>query len=237
MGFRLLFGQYTDIQHCVDVGGVTTAGDAPGYDERTAVVPSGDWRPIAEEEAEQLRPDATTPRSLLVELVTHPLPVDAAADLDARRQAAAALDPLDGRWPRERLACADSPPGLLTTTRDHDNGNRRIGLHVDNFDRQPYPTRLNSRRRLALNMGPGSRYLLLADRTIMDICAELGRDQNGHLPHTDDLRRYIADGHPLRCFRIRLDPGQGYIAPTEVVPHDGSTADAATWSVAAFWLG
>ncbi|AKG41415.1 hypothetical protein SXIM_00310 [Streptomyces xiamenensis] len=27
-----------------------------------------------------------------------------------------------------------------------------------------------------------------------------------------DIRRYVAAGHPLRCLRIRLDPGDGYIA-------------------------
>ncbi|MBP2704357.1 hypothetical protein JOL79_11090 [Microbispora sp. RL4-1S] len=238
VGFRLLFGHFTDIEHRIDVAGVTTAGrDAPCYDGAAAVVPAGDWRPINEDEAEQLRPDETTPRSLVVELVSRPLPLEPAAGLAARRQVATALDPLNGRWPRQLLACTDSPPGRLTTTQDHHNGGARIGLHVDNWDRQPYPDRLTSRRRLALNMGPGTRYLLLGDRTIVDICRALGRDQDTHVPHTNDLRDYVAEGHPLRCLRIRLDPGHGYIAPTEVVPHDGSTTEATDWSVAAFWLG
>ncbi|OPG10587.1 hypothetical protein [Microbispora sp. GKU 823] len=237
MGFHLLFDQFESIRHRIDIGSVTQVGDVPGYDDKSAVVPAGDWRPLTEGEAEQFRADETTPPGLVVKLVTRPLPVSPGADLDERRQAAAALDPLDGQWPHELLACADSPAGCLTTTLDFDNGRRRIGLHIDNFDRLPYSERLRSRRRLALNMGPGSRYLLLGDRTIMDICGALGRDQDGHLPHTDDLRRYIAEGHPLRCLRIRLEPGQGYIAPTELLPHDGSTAGAAEWSVVAFWLG
>jgi hypothetical protein len=37
--------------------------------------------------------------------------------------------------------------------------------------------------------------------------------------------------------RIRLDPGEGYIAPTELLPHDGSTLTATAPSRIAFWLG
>ncbi|MEV0972047.1 hypothetical protein [Microtetraspora glauca] len=71
----------------------------------------------------------------------------------------------------------------------------------------------------------------------MEICQTLNQAQDEHYPHTDDVRRYVADGHPLRCLRIRLEPGQGYIAPTEFLPHDGSTSYAEERSLAAFWLG
>ncbi|MFJ6616563.1 hypothetical protein ACIQOW_03135 [Kitasatospora sp. NPDC091335] len=57
-----------------------------------------------------------------------------------------------------------------------------------------------------------------------------------HHPHTDDIRAYVRAGHPLRCLRLRLDPGEGYIAPTELLPHDGSTSDLPEPSTAAFWL-
>ncbi|MEU8195302.1 hypothetical protein AB0C10_16125 [Microbispora amethystogenes] len=236
MGFHLLFDQFPSIQHRIDIGGVAQVGDAPGYDDKTAVVPTGDWRPLTRDEAEQFRVDETTPPGLVVELVSRILRVSPGADLDARRQAAAALDPVDGRWPREFLACADSPAGCLTTTQDFDNDCRRIGLHIDNFDRLPYSARLRSRRRLCLNFGPGTRYLLVGDLSILEMCQVVGRDQHDYRPNTDDLRRYVSEGNPLRCLRIRLDPGEGYIAPTELLPHDGSTAGAAEWSVAAFWL-
>ncbi|WP_327049168.1 hypothetical protein OG320_15565 [Microbispora sp. NBC_01189] len=145
---------------------------------------------------------------------------------------AACLSSTPATW-----TAADATRLRWTTTCDVHNGGRRIGLHVDNFDRLPYPGRLRSRRRLCLNLGPGTRWLLVCDCTITGICRALGRDQAGHLPHTDDVRAYVTGGHPLRCLRIRLEPGEGYIAPTEILPHDGSTADADTWSCAAFWLG
>ncbi|WP_371782612.1 hypothetical protein [Streptosporangium subroseum] len=236
MGLRLLFDQFSDIQGRIDIGGVRQAGTAPGYDDGVAVIPQEDWIPLSRDEADRLRPDDATPTSMVIELVDQQLPVFGSDDLQGRLDTATALDPLEGRWPRRRLACTVSEPGLLTSTEDSTTGHR-IGLHVDNFDRLPYSTRQNGRRRLCLNLGPGPRYLLVGDRDIKEICRVLGCDQNGYYPHTDDLRRYVAEGHPLWCLRIRLAPGQGYIAPTELAPHDGSTSGAQTWSLAAFWLG
>ncbi|MFI6801556.1 hypothetical protein [Streptosporangium canum] len=236
MGVHLLFDQFSDIQGRIDVGEVRQAGDAPGYDDGVAVVPQGNWVSLSEEEAERLRPDAATPPNMMIELVSQDLPDFASDDLQGRVDAAAALDPLGGRWPRRRHVSACNPAGLLTSTEDT-TISRRIGLHVDNWDRLPYPVRQDSRRRLCINFGPGTRYLLVSDRDILEICRALGRDQEQHCPHTDDVRQYVADGHPLRCLRIRLEPGQGYIAPTELAPHDGSTSGIQTWSLAAFWLG
>ncbi|WP_433246835.1 hypothetical protein ACQPYK_45940 [Streptosporangium sp. CA-135522] len=236
MGLGLRFDRFSDIQGRIEIGNVRQAGDAPGYDDGVAVVPREDWTLLSSVEADRLRPDDATPTSVVIELVAQPLPVFASDDLQGRVDAATALEPLEGRWPYRRLACTASPAGLLTSTEDSTTGHR-IGLHVDNFDRLPYPARQNSRRRLCLNLGPGTRYLLVGDRDIKEICRTLGCDQDGYYPHTDDLRRYVAEGHPLRCLRIRLEPGQGYIAPTEFLPHDGSTNGEEAWSLAAFWLG
>ncbi|WP_156056477.1 hypothetical protein [Streptosporangium roseum] len=73
---------------------------------------------------------------MMIELVSQDLPDFASDDLQARVDAAAALDPLGGRWPRRRHASTCSPAGLLTSTEDT-MINRRIGLHVDNWDRLP----------------------------------------------------------------------------------------------------
>ncbi|WP_159037021.1 hypothetical protein [Streptomyces specialis] len=126
------------------------------------------------------------------------------------------------------LGHAQSPPGALTTTLNRATG-RRIGLHIDNWDKLPCSTRHQARRRLCYNLGPGARYLILGDADIRTIA-------RARHPHTDDLRAYAAD-HPLRCVRIRLDPGEGYLAPTELHPHDGSTQHQDQPSTVAFWLG
>ncbi|KUO04794.1 hypothetical protein [Streptomyces caeruleatus] len=174
--------------------------------------------------------------SVLIELVHRPLPEYEPGDLAGRLETSARLDPLDGGWPAKLLGCTVSPGNWTTTTEDSATG-RRIGLHVDNFDRLPYATRHQGRRRLCLNLGPGPRYLLIGDHNIQQICLTLHVDLEQYYPHTEGIRRYVAAGDCLRCVRIRLEPGHGYIAPTEFVPHDGSTDGIDLASVAAFWLG
>ncbi|WP_037906459.1 hypothetical protein [Actinacidiphila yeochonensis] len=235
MGPRLTFDTFDDIRGRCDVAPVRLTVKEPGYDDG-ALVPSDRWSPLSAADAELYRADDSTPASVRIELVHRPLPDLDTDDLTGRLQVAAGLDPLHGRWPANLLGCATSPGNWATTTEDSDT-RRRIGLHVDNFDRLPYATRHQSRRRLCLNLGPGPRYLLVGDRDVQQICHVLYPDPEQRYPHTDDVRRYAASGHPLRCLRIRLEPGDGYIAPTEFLPHDGSTVGTGQPSVAAFWLG
>ncbi|MFI1887599.1 hypothetical protein [Streptomyces jumonjinensis] len=235
MGPRLVFGRFDGIQGRIDTTSVRTTSCERGYDDG-AVVPRDDWHPLSREAAERLRPDASIPASVRIELVRRRLPAFEPQDIAGRLEAASSLDPLPGRWPSKLLGCTVSHGDRRTTTENSTTG-RRIGLHVDNFDRLPYGRRHEGRRRLCLNLGPGSRYLLLGGQDIEHICRALKRDLEQHWPHTEDVRRYVTEGLPLRCLRIRLDPGDGYIAPTEFLPHDGSTAGIALPSVAAFWLG
>ncbi|KOV35651.1 hypothetical protein AB0420_35980 [Streptomyces caelestis] len=90
------------------------------------------------------------------------------------------------------------------------------------------------RRRLCFNLGTGTRYLLFGNLDIRAICRTVHPDPAGRYPHTDDLRAYVARGLPLTV--LRLNPDEGYIAPTKLLPHDGSTEDQPVPSTAAFWL-
>ncbi|MFJ2744824.1 hypothetical protein ACIO3O_34785 [Streptomyces sp. NPDC087440] len=235
MGPRLVFDSYDDLRDRCDTATVRQTSSEPGHDQG-AVVPGNDWAPLTAEEAERHQADDSTPDSIRIELVRRPLPPLDQDDLSGRLETAARLDPLDGRWPTTLLGCTASPGNRTTTTEDSATG-RRIGLHVDNFDRLPYARRHQGRRRLCLNLGPGARYLLIGDRDIQQICRTLHTAPDRHHPHTEDIRRYVTARHPLRCLRIYLAPGEGYIAPTEFLPHDGSTAGIDQPSVAAFWLG
>lgn len=235
MGPQLAFDTFDDIRGRCAIAPVRQTGSEPGYDD-AAIVPDENWTTLTAADAEHHRADGSMPAGVRIELVRRPLPDLDPDDLEGRLEAAARLDPLNGRWPTELLGCTASPGNWATTTEDSSTG-RRIGLHVDNFDRLPYARRHQGRRRLCLNLGPGPRYLLIGDHDIQQIYRTLHADADRHHPHTDDIRRYVAAGHPLRCLRIRLDPGDGYIAPTELLAHDGSTAGFDQPSVAAFWLG
>ncbi|WP_049650507.1 hypothetical protein [Kitasatospora sp. MY 5-36] len=195
----------------------TTRGDARF--EEGAVIPIGPWRSLDHDVIDRLRPGRSTADDIVVEVV------------GAESIGPDHLNSPGTHMLGKALSVAKSP----TTTPNYQDG-RLIGLHVDNWDKLSHARKHTGRRRLCINLGPGTRYILLGDVDIQNVCRTVREDHAACYPHTDDLRSYVARGFPLHCLRIRLDPGEGYIAPTEFLPHDGSTEDQQE-STAAFWLG
>lgn len=194
--------------------------------EDGAVIPSGLWEPLTAATAKHLQPGPDTRDSTLVEIVEPPVPARGLEGFGTELGGDAVY-----------LGQAHAKPAMVTTTDSHES-RQRIGLHLDNFDRLSYAVKHLGRRRLCLNLGPGTRYLLLCPIDAKALCRTVHPDDYiTRYPHTDDLRAYVAKGHPLRCLRMRIDPGEGYIAPTEYLPHDGSTENQPEPSSAAFWLG
>ncbi|MCY0929512.1 hypothetical protein OTB20_25585 [Streptomyces sp. H27-H1] len=203
----------------------TTHRDA-GYEDG-AVVPDGPWLPVTEEITGALSAAESTAPETVVEIVR---PWEAVGgELGALT---VRLGDPDAVYLGQSPARAD----MVTTTDNHADG-RLLGIHLDNWDKLAYADKASGRRRLCLNLGRGSRYILLGDVDAQEICRSVHPEYRGRYPHTDDLRTLIGRGGTMRCFRIRIDPGEGYIAPTEFLPHDGSTAGLALPSTAAFWLG
>ncbi|OLE20960.1 MAG: hypothetical protein AUG49_23160 [Catenulispora sp. 13_1_20CM_3_70_7] len=233
MGIHIAFTDAEALIERCDVAGVRLTADEPGWEDGS-VVPLDDWRPLTAQQAAELRADATTDPNTVVEIVE--VPIDRAAAHAIMPVTAGDFDPFAGRHDADFLGYLDQDPGLRTGTID-ESQNLRIGIHLDNFDKLSFAERTTGRRRLGVNFGLGTRHLLLATIDVLDVCLANDPNRPSQYPHTDDLRRYVRDGHPLTVLRIRLDPGQGYIAPTELVPHDGSTLTATTPSRIAFWLG
>ncbi|MFI9746762.1 hypothetical protein [Streptomyces sp. NPDC052494] len=210
-----------------DVALVRAVDDEPDY-EKGAVVPAALWQPLTDEEGRVLRAPAGAAPSTLVEIVRPPGPTGPELD-----DLAKALGDDDARYIGQALA----GPHMRTTTDNYQDG-RLIGLHLDNWDKLTYDRKPDGRRRLALNLGPGTRYLILGALDAQAVCRAVHPQDYPHrYPHTDDYRVHVAAGHPVRCIRIRLAPGEGYIAPTEYLLHDGSTEDQDQPSAMAFWLG
>ncbi len=216
-----------------DVSGVRITAGEPGVEDG-AVVPDDDWQPLTTTDAEHLRADGDSAAATVVEVVD--VPIDRAAAHATMPISAEAFDPFTGRHASQFLAFTDQAAGGPTTTIDESTG-LRIGIHVDNFDKLTFDQRDAGRRRLEVNFGPGHRYLLIGTIDVRDVCLANDPAAPSRYPHSDDIRRFVASGRALRLLRIRLDPGQGYIAPTELVPHDGSTSDATEPSPIGFWLG
>ncbi|MCP9944938.1 hypothetical protein LUX12_09370 [Streptomyces somaliensis] len=227
MPLRIAVNDSAALRARCDMAEARAAMDEPEFEDG-AVIPGGLWQPLTKEAERGLIARAGTPSSTLVEIVRPPLPTG-----DNLNRLAAPMGDEDARYLGQALA----EPGMLTTTDNYRDG-RLIGLHLDNWDKLPYGRKPFGRRRLALNLGPGTRYIILGDLDAQAVCRTVHpQDFADRHPHTDDYRTYVAAGHPVRCFRVRLDPGEGYIAPTEYLLHDGSTEGADKPSAVAFWLG
>ena len=215
--------------------------DEPGYDPEV-LLPDDKWAPLTPDQVASLRPPAHTADSLVHEVIRLPVSHDELVRirensvefrLSDQRQTID-FDPFDGQYESTFIGHVESPGGHKTTTVDQRFG-RRNGIHLDNWDKLSIDERKKSRRRLAVNLGPGDRYLVVATEDICDISARY--QFPGECPRTDDVRDFVRKGGTLDCVRIRIEPGEGYIAPTEFVPHDGSTSGADRPSRIAFWLG
>jgi len=124
---------------------------------------------------------------------------------------------------------ADDDPQLITTTRDPGQGNLLLGLHVDSQERKPLAERDTCQRLISVNMAAESRWLLFVNASIRLIATTLtdsGRDDACRLGATNAGTTFLAGAPDYPVFRVRLDPGQGYLGPVQNMVHDGSTVDA-----------
>ncbi|SDT80320.1 hypothetical protein SAMN05216371_6297 [Streptomyces sp. TLI_053] len=211
-----------------EISGVRRFTLRPGY-ETTVAVPDGGWEPLPDGYPERFAPSVFTRDSGLVELFRLP---ETVFDVPT---ATALVEMLGDPFPIT-LGETTDPPGLSSTHTHPDTG-LRLGLHIDNHQPVPYPTRETARRRLCVNLGPGSRYLLLATTDIKSVCRTVHADYATHTPTTADLRLYVTLRRPIHALRLRIDPGEGWLAPTAVLPYDESTAGLPLPSVTASWLG
>jgi hypothetical protein len=114
---------------------------------------------------------------------------------------------------------------LPTATTD-DTG-AHVGLHIDNWYRSKLAERVNAPNRISINLGVTARFLLYINLPLATIGA-LAAEQFAFDTQAGDTRNALRQLFMSRCgsypvVRVRLDPGEGYIAPTENMIHDGCT--------------
>lgn len=118
-------------------------------------------------------------------------------------------------------------PNLHSTTYDPE-GKTFIGLHVDNFEKQPIDQRRSARSRVVVNLGVETRSFIFINLDMMEVLDAC------RLPRTPEIFQKYAWAYPLAHLfmstypnfpvtRILLHPGEGYIAPTQNLIHDGYT--------------
>jgi hypothetical protein len=97
------------------------------------------------------------------------------------------------------------------------------GLHVDDWDRLPWRRRRESRRQLCLNLGCEDRVLVFVPQPVDQLVLGLGMEIAGSEIY-GGITRLLFERSPetLLC-KVRIRPGEAYIAPTDNLIHDGST--------------
>jgi len=98
-----------------------------------------------------------------------------------------------------------------------------IGLHLDSFERAS-DTREGARNRICINLGKEHRYLQFYNLPFDQMTELLGMEKvprNGN-PY-GVLHTFFERFPSYPVVRIKINPYEAYIAPTENIIHDGST--------------
>lgn len=122
------------------------------------------------------------------------------------------------------IGLALGPPNQVTTTKDHSSG-LMIGLHLDSWSRSAANSRANAENRICVNLGDEPRFLMFVNLPLSSIIDVLQQEAVplATLGPTEIGRRFMAHYPDYPVLRVRILPGEAYIAPTENVIHDGST--------------
>ncbi len=120
----------------------------------------------------------------------------------------------------QSLGVCINSPGKTCTTIDTKHS-LHIGLHLDNFDRLPIMDREQSRNRVSVNLGRGDRWLYFGATTLIAMArASSAPPAESH----QSVIKIFFRRHPEQpIFRVRIAPGEVYIAPSENIVHDGYT--------------
>jgi hypothetical protein len=111
--------------------------------------------------------------------------------------------------------------------------NRYPGLHIDSWDEVEVAESSGAKNRICINLGMSARGLLFVNLTLADLHQKIKRQD----PNVNSIEKFSK--HDLRTkffslypdypvLKVVLKPGEGYIAPTEYMIHDGTTEDSGT---------
>jgi hypothetical protein len=114
-------------------------------------------------------------------------------------------------------------PGNLYSTTTHvdpDGLESFSGLHVDNWDKLVPGQRHRARRQMSINLGAHDRFLVFV-ATSVDALARTIQGDRGYIGYATALFDLAPE---TTIFKVRIRPGEMYLAPTDNLIHDGTTA-------------
>ncbi len=221
-----------------------------GYRD-TAFVPRGPWREPSREE-QRLLLAAEPPVSIGSHITLVQAPPEVMAHFDVLRERIHSCGSVDElrTWLR-RHPCSTGCDAMLEFARTHlrseqprleggaiscratgsptlttDDTDTHVGLHVDNWYRAKLGERANAPNRISINLGVKARFFLYINLPLASIGAlaveHFPLDSRVHDTQHGLRRVFMSHFGSYPVVRVRLGPGEGYIAPTENLIHDAT---------------
>ena len=119
------------------------------------------------------------------------------------------------------------PPGLWTSTFDRQRQCQN-GLHTDSWDKLPLSQKHLATNRICVNLGCEDRFFLFINLPEVELLKWLGQWSAEALaqPWLRELTQEFMQRYPkYPVVKLRISPGEAYIAPTENMIHDATTLD------------
>ncbi len=117
-------------------------------------------------------------------------------------------------------------PGLETITVNPKLG-KFMGMHLDTWEGPTFEDRDKARTRICLNLGPANRSFLFVPLTLRSMARAIfqaGGARQMPRPH-EVTPAFFAMFPDFPVFKLTLEPGDAYIADTDNLIHDASSAD------------
>ena len=122
----------------------------------------------------------------------------------------------------EDMGFSSSPPGLQTVTINTRQGVKE-GMHFDTKDLPGLGDRFNARIRFNVNLGPADRWFFYSPVSIEQALEHKGIICDASQDPQQLVWDVYSEGN-LPIHSIRLEPGEGYFGPTDMLFHDASSA-------------
>jgi hypothetical protein len=107
------------------------------------------------------------------------------------------------------------------TTR-HPSSRRLVGLHIDMIDSEPIAVADRAMNRLCVNLGPGRRWFVFMPVALQSVVAAC-RLREADVLTSEHFRHFLHGRTAPLVYRISVEPGDAYIAPTQILLHDGQS--------------
>ena len=118
--------------------------------------------------------------------------------------------------PPRAVGFGQNAPGMATVTRDPRSG-LLVGLHVDTLEAYN-ADRSSAGNRISINIGKSPRHFLFVPYDFRSLARAGTRSAAASV-----VRRFFESCAEVPVVGIRIEPGEGYVAPTECIIHDAST--------------